>query len=270
LIFYDEFQLTSGSLRIDSLVIKSRSEIVIDKNIARDFREFNILEYKSPSDSLDIHDYNKVHGYKFIYASQNNIADTDKVTVTMVTSRYPHKLLKYLSNRRNITSNHKGIYVVNHDIGLTQIVVSSELPEDENLWLTHLKNKLTDNKLLKVLSETKKREKSNAIENYLEVVVNANQKSFQELVMGKKIDKILNEIGYIDKWRAEGKAEARVEAKVEARVEMIVDILSRRLESPPKTLQKKISSVQNMTKLEELTDCAWTCTSLDDFVTALK
>jgi hypothetical protein len=73
-----------------------------------------------------------------------------------------------------------------------------------------------------------------------------------------KIYKILDEIGYFDKWRAE------------ARAEMIVDILSRRLKLPSKTLQKKIYSVKNIDKLYELTDCAWTCVSLKEFSTVLQ
>jgi hypothetical protein len=58
--------------------------------------------------------------------------------------------------------------------------------------------------------------------------------------------------------------EARGEAK------MIIHILTHRLKTPSKSLQKKIYSIQNTTKLEELADFALTCVSLDEFATALK
>jgi hypothetical protein len=76
--------------------------------------------------------------------------------------------------------------------------------------------------------------------------------------VGKKIYKILNDMGYFDKFRAEN------------RVEMIIEILSRRLEAPSKVLQKKISSVQNLNKLGELVVFASICVSLEEFSTALK
>jgi hypothetical protein len=58
--------------------------------------------------------------------------------------------------------------------------------------------------------------------------------------------------------------EARGEAK------MIIHILTRRLKTPSKSLQKKIYSIQNTAKLEELADFALTCVSLDEFATALR
>ena len=58
------------------------------------------------------------------------------------------------------------------------------------------------------------------------------------------------------------------EAKGQAR--MIIRIISHRLKSPSKSLQKKINSIQNIAKLDELTDFALTCVSLDEFATALK
>jgi predicted transposase YdaD len=72
------------------------------------------------------------------------------------------------------------------------------------------------------------------------------------------------------KGRLEGRAKGRVEGKVKGKAEIIIRILSRRLESPSKPLLKKIKSVQNTIKLDELADFALTCLSLDDFSTALE
>ncbi|MDR2705827.1 MAG: hypothetical protein LBC02_08630 [Planctomycetaceae bacterium] len=52
---------------------------------------------------------------------------------------------------------------------------------------------------------------------------------------------------------------------------MIIRILTRRLEPPPPiSLQNKIYSIRNITKLDELADFALSCVSLEEFATALE
>ena len=95
----DEVQLTKKPLQMDVLLIKKDGEKPIEKNIGRIFRKHNIIEYKSPGDSLSVNDFYKVYGYACIYQS-----DTDRVmeirpqelTLTFVCTRFPRKLLKHL------------------------------------------------------------------------------------------------------------------------------------------------------------------------------
>ena len=47
--FYPEHPLTAEALRIDCIVIKKVKDAVIKKNIAVIFREWNLIEYKSPT-----------------------------------------------------------------------------------------------------------------------------------------------------------------------------------------------------------------------------
>jgi flagellar biosynthesis/type III secretory pathway protein FliH len=70
--------------------------------------------------------------------------------------------------------------------------------------------------------------------------------------------------------RAEGRTKGRAEGKVKGKAEMIIRILSHRLESPSKPLQKKINSIQNTAKLDKLADFALTCISLDEFAAVLE
>ncbi|MDR0610813.1 MAG: hypothetical protein LBG58_11935 [Planctomycetaceae bacterium] len=70
--------------------------------------------------------------------------------------------------------------------------------------------------------------------------------------------------------KAKGKAEGEAKGKAEGTAKTIIRILSIRLETPSKPLQKKIQSIKNIAKLEELVDFALTCVSLDEFATALK
>jgi hypothetical protein len=272
--FQDEHQLTSGSLRIDCLIIKKLKDVAIDKNIAHIFRNHNVFEYKSPEDSLDLHDFRKTYAYKLLYSVQNGIDKIEDISVTLVAFQHPYKLLDYLRNRYNVTSEHKGIYVVEHELVHSQIVVSSELAEDENIWLTHLRKELTAARFFRLLTEAVKYRKDPALETYLDVVTGANFQTFQEVLMGKVIDQCLQDLGFIDKWRAEGKAEGRAEGRAEGKVEneakMIIRILTRRLEPPPISLQNKIYSIRNIAKLDELADFALSCVSLEEFATALE
>ena len=48
--FENEYRLSREALRMDVLVIKKDSDAVIDKNIGRIFRAYNIFEFKSEND----------------------------------------------------------------------------------------------------------------------------------------------------------------------------------------------------------------------------
>ena len=57
--FVIEQQLTSEPLKIDVVIIKKKEGVVIDKTIGRIFRGYNIVEFKSHTDSLSIDDFYK-------------------------------------------------------------------------------------------------------------------------------------------------------------------------------------------------------------------
>ena len=53
---HEEYLLSKKPLQMDILIIKKLKDIPIRKDIGRIFRKHNIIEYKSPSDSLSIND----------------------------------------------------------------------------------------------------------------------------------------------------------------------------------------------------------------------
>ena len=61
--FEREYLLSSKPMAIDVLIIKKKDAEPIHKNIGKIFRKYNIIEYKSPSDSLSVDDFYKVYGY---------------------------------------------------------------------------------------------------------------------------------------------------------------------------------------------------------------
>ena len=56
LIFENEHQLSTKPMEVDVLIIKKEKDIPIRKNIGRIFRKYNIIEYKSSTDYLNIDD----------------------------------------------------------------------------------------------------------------------------------------------------------------------------------------------------------------------
>ena len=142
LTFESEYQLTTEPLKIDVLIIKKKKDVVIEKNIAQIFRQFNVVEYKSPKDRVSVENYHKTQCYARLYAALNK-ADISDMSVTVVATRHPRKLLAFLKHRYTVQHVQQGIYLVEGDTCPTQIIVSEELSGEDNLWLNSLRNDLT-------------------------------------------------------------------------------------------------------------------------------
>ena len=97
--FHAEYPLTSEPLKIDCVVIKKAKDAVIKKNIAAVFREWNLLEYKSPQDYVSVADFYKVYAYACLYISFKKIP-VSGMTVSFVENHYPQALLEHLIKKR--------------------------------------------------------------------------------------------------------------------------------------------------------------------------
>lgn len=64
--YIEEYQLTDEPLRIDVIVL-NEDKIKIEKQVARIFKKYNIMEYKSPTDYLSIDDFYKVIAYAYLF-----------------------------------------------------------------------------------------------------------------------------------------------------------------------------------------------------------
>ena len=149
-----ERQLTTEPLRMDLLVIKKLKDVKIEKNIAQIFRHDNILEYKSPDDSLTTDDYNKVFGYAYLYACLEKLNIWD-ITISFVTAAHPDNVLAYLNKRTQIrvVKISEGIYHIHNEIMPVQILVTKRLKQEENLWLSSLTDKITGSHFEEVIRE---------------------------------------------------------------------------------------------------------------------
>ena len=213
LIFEREHNLSTKPMQIDVLIIKKNTDDIIHKNIGQIFKRHNIVEYKSPTDYLSIDDFYKVYGYTCFYKSASEKVDDIKVTdvtITFVCRKYPKTFMKHLIKVRglSIEKKSKGIYYINRDIIPMQLLVTSKLSEEENLWLRNLTNDLTDiNSIEKISTEYGKHEHSELYKSVMDIIIRANKERFGEV---KDMCEALREL-FADelemKWK-EGRAEA--------------------------------------------------------------
>lgn len=158
LLFLTEYILGRNSYRIDLLVIKKISGQEIPKNIARIFKRYNLFEIKGIRSSVTTAVYYKTIGYAGLFvdqiSKQTPITALD-VSITFLTFRYPRKLISHLQEERQITvaKKAKGIYHISKETFKIQIIVTHELPSDENLYLRCLTDHLLDNALINRLTD---------------------------------------------------------------------------------------------------------------------
>ena len=148
LTFENEHQLGTKPKQIDVLIIKKDSTKPIKKNIGRIFRKYNIVEYKGPEDYLSIDDFYRVCGYTCFYKSDAegvNRIPVEELTITYVCHRYPAKVMQHLKGKGcRIQNVAEGIYYIEGIFFPIQIVLTSRLSKEENLWLGSLTNQLQD------------------------------------------------------------------------------------------------------------------------------
>jgi hypothetical protein len=148
----DECRLSKQPLKIDIMIIKKNREVEIKTSWGRIFREYNVVEYKSPADSLPtLQVFNKVvHGYVGIYAAQKNIKLTN-MTASIVCFKKPTKLFEMLEKEfgYRVLRKDDGIYyIIQEGVAAekslaVQIIVSSEL-QDSELVLKALRAKMDE------------------------------------------------------------------------------------------------------------------------------
>ena len=219
LIFENEHMLSTKPMQVDVLIIKKNTERKIKKNIGQIFRKYNIVEYKSPDDYLSVDDFYKVHGYACFYKSDTkrvNEIKVNEVTVTFVCSHYPRELLKHFKENTiwKIENKEPGIYYVLGDMFPIQILLTSELSEESNLWLKNLTNDLKDTVVAERLVRAyEKKQHDRLYSSVMDVVVRANTEKFEEV---RKMCDALRELMKDD---IQKEVEERVQKEVTERVQ---------------------------------------------------
>ena len=197
LIFEKEYNLNTKPLEIDLLVIKKEASVRIKNEIGALFRGHNIMEYKSPDDSLDIDAFYKTGAYASLYKSYGKTLDAikaDDVTVSLVREAKPEGLFRYLKEHHYSISIY---YIEGPVLFPTQIIVTRELNDETHIWLTALSDRMemqNMKRLLKSVTGLSGKADREFADSVLEVSVGANKQVINKLLGDDSMCQALLEI----------------------------------------------------------------------------
>lgn len=198
-----EHNLNRKPLEIDLLVIKKEPYVEIHNEIGKLFRGHNIIEYKSPSDSLNLSTLYKVTSYACLYKSyelEKGMIKEKDVTISIIREKKPKKLFKYFKdNNVKVTMPYKGIYYVDWiSLFPIQVIITKELEQDKHIWikaLTDQMEKADMESLIEKSSEVSSEYEKELVESILEVTLKANSRLAEKLIgdvkMGEMILKVV-------------------------------------------------------------------------------
>ena len=268
--FLKEYNLTDGPLRTDTLIIKKEPGRRIQKKIGRLFRRFNIVEYKNPQESLTVRTFYQAVGYASILQSHTEQEDAippEEITLTLVGNHYPRKLFHFLEKfyGAQIEAAFQGIYYVKGAVFPAQIIIQKELPREENIWLSRLRQDLEMEADVPALARAYLGKEENPLySEAMDLIVNANWELYKE---SEKMCNALNEL-FADKMereREKGLAEGRTEGCC-----LSVLALLEELGQIPSSLRKKIMEQKDLRVLTGWLKAAASASSLEDFIKAAK
>lgn len=202
LLFEKEHNLNTKPLQIDLLVIRKEEAGNIGNEIGRIFRKYNIWEYKSPKQQLDIDSFYKSEAYAGLYKSYGETSDgrkADDITVSIVRDGKPEKLLRYFTEHGiRIGNPYRGIYYVLDKVPFpTQIIVTRKLGRGQHTWLKALTDKMEEEDMRRLLTDTSRlkgkldREFADSV---LEVCLRANKQIIERLKGDDAMSEALLEI----------------------------------------------------------------------------
>lgn len=173
--FQREVPLNTKPIILDLLIIKKSKDVSIKNDIGKIFRGHNILEYKSPGDSMGVDVYFKVLAYASLYKC--NIGKEDEIraediTISLVREQSPDKLMGWMKNRGYIIKEHaSGIYEVEGaPLFRTQILVTGEMENVEHIWLRALTRDVSVGLLQDVVDRAESLKK-NKVEKHTDSIV---------------------------------------------------------------------------------------------------
>ena len=161
LVFEEKHPVDNHGNEIDLLIIRNDANIMIKSKLGAIFERFNVLEYKSPEDSVDLGVFFKTLAYTSLYLREVHKYEEYGIkafTMTIVSSNKPIKTMKLLERDGILCTKTevKGIYYLSGKLPFkTQIIVTRELPK-EYVWLDLLTKEATEGMVKRLVDSTKK------------------------------------------------------------------------------------------------------------------
>lgn len=216
--FEPEHLLSKKPMQIDVLV-KNEKHVQIKKNIGRIFRQHNIVEYKSPDDTLTIDDFYKVYGYTCIYKAESKTIDeisAKELTITFACYHYPAKMIEKLRADRGITVKEieNGIYYLSGDVIPIQLLLIPKLSKKNNYWLNNLRNDLkAGGEIRSIIEKYEKYKNSKLYQALADTIMRAN---WEEVEAERNMCEALRELF------ADDLEQSRNEGKMETKIELVI------------------------------------------------
>ncbi|MBR5566448.1 MAG: hypothetical protein IKW08_09885 [Roseburia sp.] len=200
--FTKELILNTLPLRVDMLVVKKKISCEIQNEIGKLFDKHNLIEYKSPSDSLNYDVFLKGIAYAYLYKSNEEHVDEiclEEVTLSFIREAKPIKLIKKLREEKfDVEQKYPGIYyIIKEKYIKIQIIVTRELREENHIWLNALSDKMKKNQVLTFLKTAQglnKLDEQNYADSLWDIVATVNQEVIRKIREDEKVCKGLAEI----------------------------------------------------------------------------
>ena len=228
LYFYSEYNLSRKPLQIDLLIIEKNKNIRIKNQIGHIFRQNNIIEYKSPGDSMSIDDFYKATAYACMYKALGEKVDAvsaNELTISMMRESYPAGMIATLKRQGiEIEKMYDGIYYLKNFFIPTQIVVTKELSQGLHNSFRVLSRNVDEKDIETFLKDAEgyigKSEKSDA-DAVLQVSMSANYELYEKVrrdnTMCEALRKLMKD--EIEEALEAAKQEGSVEGLAEGRVQ---------------------------------------------------
>ena len=182
--------------RTDFVILVEEEEVEFDKEIFKQFRRINILEYKNPYDSLNERTLRKVCGYANLYigvAEHEGDRPAEQVTISVFRAvKNPELFAKMEKDGTLVRDEVPGIY---HVKGMTdlpfQIIITGELEGGEYAAYRALTDKAEKDDVEHVVKDAESEIDGVVLDHYgvlLNLIVEKNPQFF-ELVKGEIIMK---------------------------------------------------------------------------------
>ena len=157
--FDAEHVLSKEPVKMDLLIIKKVKDLIIENPIGEIFRQYNVIEYKSPEDSITIDDFYKTIGYACLYKGYGetvNAIDAAELTISLFRHVYPGKLFDDLKNvGAMIEVKYPGVYYISGIINIpVQIIAVSELDDESFSALRVLTRNAKEKDVKRFISES--------------------------------------------------------------------------------------------------------------------
>ncbi len=224
--YEDEHLIANRAQRIDLLIIKKKRSVKIVNEVGAIFDKYNIVEYKSPEDSLTLGDFYKILGYTGIYLEELHKYSEygrDAFTMTFVQRRKPTKLFEYLKrDGHEIIHVKKGIYEISRHLPFrTQVIVSREWDDEEaeiHIWLRSLTKESEGKELQGILRSTNRlsQEHKWLVDGVMDVFTRANRELIRKAKEVPTMCEAINELFAEETKKEKERADAAIKRAEEA------------------------------------------------------